>query len=291
MSTMIKPARKAPWLDYGGRLSPLKLAIFLALFVPGLWIAWALTHDQLGARPLEETIHQIGLWAIRLLFLSLLVTPLRRMLDWGELVQARRMIGVAAFAYAFAHLCTYTVDQAFDLVKVATEIALRFYLTIGFAALLGLGALAATSTDGMVRRLGGKRWRRLHQLVYLIAILAVVHFFIQSKLEVKEPMWMGGLLLWMLLYRAVMKLTDERRRLSLGWLLALDIGATAATALVEALYYGLKLHAPPLRILSANFMLATGTRPAWIVLGVTVVLTVAGAIAASRGRRPRLRPA
>ena len=182
-----------PWNDYAGRTSPLKLAVFVALFVPALWVGVAFTCGWLGSRPLNEAIHQLGLWTIRLVFLALAVTPLRHILHWPRLLVVRRMIGVAAFAYAVGHLALYAADQAFDLAKVASEIALRIYLTIGFAALLGLAALAATSTDGMVRRLGARRWQRLHRLVYLIALLAIVHYWMQSKLDIWEPTIMAGI--------------------------------------------------------------------------------------------------
>ena len=162
-----------PWKDNGGRTSPLKLAVFIALFVPALWVVVAFRCGWLGARPLNEAIHQLGLWTIRLIFLALAVTPLRHILQWSAAAPVRRMIGVAAFAYAIAIWRFTPPTEAFDLAKVATEIAVRIYLTIGFAAVLGLAALAATSTDGMIRRLGARRWQRLHRLVYAIALLAV----------------------------------------------------------------------------------------------------------------------
>ena len=121
------------------------------------------------------------------------------------------MVGVAAFAYASAHLTLYVVDQHFDLAHVATEIALRFYLTIGFVAWLGLAALAATSTDAMIRRLGPK-WRTLHSLVYGIAALALLHFMIQAKADVTEPVIMTGLFLVLMLFRVSLK----RGRAGLG---------------------------------------------------------------------------
>src|SRR5947199_1444891 len=177
---------KFPWNDYSGRTSPLKLLVFIALFGPALWVMIAFPMGWLGARPTSEAIHQIGLWTIRLIFIALAITPLRAIVQWQRLILVRRMVGVAAFAYALTHLTLYTASEAFDLAKVATEIAVRIYLTIGFTALLGLSALAATSTDAMVRRLG-RRWQRLHRLVYLIALLAVIHFWMQSKLEIWEP--------------------------------------------------------------------------------------------------------
>ena len=189
---MLKQFQKAPWLDYGGRFLPLKAGVLVALFLPGVLVAYGYSHDQLGARPLNEAFHQIGNWSLKLIFLSLAVTPARNLLQWPRLILVRRMVGVAAFAYAAAHLGLYVVDRAFDLEKVVVEIALRFYLTIGFSALVILGAMAATSTDAMMRRLGGRRWRRLHQLAYGGALLAVLHFFMQTKASVNEPWVMTG---------------------------------------------------------------------------------------------------
>src|SRR3981081_2340225 len=155
--------RKRPWRDNSGRLSLLKLAVFAALFLPGAWTVLSYPLDALGARPLNEAIHQIGLWGFRFLLISLTITPASQMLQLPRLILVRRMIGVASAAYIAIHFSLYVGDQMFDFAKVASEIVLRIYLTIGFVALIGLFALAATSTDTMVRRLGGRRWSRLHQ--------------------------------------------------------------------------------------------------------------------------------
>jgi methionine sulfoxide reductase heme-binding subunit len=273
-----------PWLDYSGRLSPLKLLVFVALFLPGGWLALALASGQLGADPIKEALHQLGLWAIRLLLITLAVTPARSILQWPRVMLVRRMLGVAAFAYAGAHLLLYVVDQAFDLAKVASEIALRFYLTIGFVALLGLAALAATSTDGMVRRLGGRRWQRLHRLVYAIAALGLIHYFIQSKLEVYEPMVMDGLFLWLMGYRLVAARRRDRR-VPVAALAALSLASTALTALGEAVYYWLKTGVDPLRVLAVNLSLATGIRPGMVVLAAGAAVTALAALRALQGRR------
>ena len=121
---------------------------------------------------------------------------------YPKLVAIRRMVGVAAFAYACAHLFLYVVDQHFALLHVASEIALRFYLTIGFVTWLGLAALAATSTDAMIRRLG-PRWKTLHSLVYGIAVLALLHFMIQAKADVSEPVMMTGFFIILMLFRVL----------------------------------------------------------------------------------------
>jgi methionine sulfoxide reductase heme-binding subunit len=280
-----------PWKDYGGRTSPLKLAIFLALFLPALWVAAAYMMGWLGARPLNEAIHETGLWTIRLIFLALAITPLRHILHWSRLVVVRRMIGVAAFAYALAHFGLYALDQAFDLVRIATEIALRIYLTIGFVAVLGLMALAATSTDGMIRRLGARRWQHLHRLVYLIALLAVVHHFMQSKLDVWEPTLMAGILAWLILYRLLARWVGVRGRVPLGWVAALGVAAALLTALGEAAYFAIGYGVDPLRVVAANWSLMTGIRPAIVVLALGLAVAAAGVLRrfAPASARPRAR--
>jgi sulfoxide reductase heme-binding subunit YedZ len=280
-----------PWNDYSGRPSPLKLCVFVLLFLPWLWVALALSQGWLGARPLNEAILEIGQWTIRLVFLALAVTPLRQALHWQRLVLVRRMIGVAAFAYGLTHLGLYTVQQGFDLARVASEIALRIYLTIGFVALLGLAALAATSTDGMIRRLGARNWQRLHRLVYLIALLAVVHFWLQSKLEVWEPTVMAGLYVWLMGYRLLAARLAVRGRLPLVWVAALAPAAAVATALGEAVYFHFAYHVGVWRVIALNWSLLTGVRPAVVVFGIGAAVALAaglrGRLASSARRRPR----
>ncbi len=272
-----------PWLDRGGRFSPLKSVVFALLFAPGLWLAWRLAAGQLGPRPLNEVILHTGLWTIRLLLITLAVTPLRQLLRWHQLVTVRRMIGVAAFAYGTAHLTAFAADKAFDPRVVATEIVTRFYLTIGAFALAGLAALAATSTDRMVRRLGGRNWRRLHRLVYGIGILAAVHFFLQSKLNVAEPIVMAGLLVWLLGYRLLPDASGQPlRRLAQVAGLGLLVGLLTLGG--EFAYYWLAFHADPLRLLAATLSLKAGIRPGWIVLAIGALVT---ALALVRAGQPR----
>jgi len=192
------------WRDHRGRLSALRIATLVLLLWPIALtiVAWQ-TEVRFEARPLNDLIHRAGFWMLMFLLLALAITPLRRIARFGQLVDVRRMIGVGAFCYGVAHLSLYIADQMFDLATVASEIALRVYLTIGFTALLGLATLAATSTDGMVRRLGGLRWRRLHRLVYIIATLALVHFFQQTKLDMSVPTLVAGLFTWLMGYRLI----------------------------------------------------------------------------------------
>src|SRR5439155_14886374 len=180
--------------ERSGRWSPVKISAFVAALLPALWIAYQAAADELGARPVTEAIHQAGDWALRFLLITLAITPAQRILNYPRITLARRTLGVACAGYAVLHLSLYVLDQHFDLFKVASEIVLRFYLLIGAFALAGLIALASTSTDGAIRRLGSERWHALHRLVYGIVLLGTVHFFIQSKRELYEPVLMAGFL-------------------------------------------------------------------------------------------------
>ncbi|MEA2754942.1 MAG: methionine sulfoxide reductase heme-binding subunit [Aliidongia sp.] len=270
-----------PWRDRTGRFLPQKAVCFAALFLPGLWVLGLAVLGDLGARPVTEAIHQLGLWAIRLLFLALAITPLRQAWRWHSLLQLRRMIGVAAFAYAVAHVSGYVVDQSFDLIKVITEIVSRFYLTIGAVALLVLAPLTATSTDAMIRRLGGRNWRNLHKLSYGVAALVTVHFFLQSKLLVDEATVMGGLYLWLMGYR----LLARSGPLPLWQLAGLSVASAVLTGLGEALYFGLTRGADLVgRVLTANFSTAAGIRPAIFVLAITLAVTLVAQLRAAPRR-------
>ena len=148
--------------EKSGRWSPEKIIAFTAACLPALWLAWRAWDGDLNpARPVNEAIHDAGSWTVRFLLLSLAVSPARRLFAAPKLINMRRTLGVTAFCYAALHLTLYFVQEKFDLWKIGSEIALRIYLTIGFVALIGLIALAVTSTNGMIKRLGGPRWNRL----------------------------------------------------------------------------------------------------------------------------------
>ncbi len=251
------------WRDRSGTFSPLKaMALALAL-APALWIALQAALGWLGMRPITEAIHQTGDWTVYLLLITLAVTPLRRIGNWPRLILVRRTIGVSVACYAALHLALYIVDQKFDLIKVATEIALRIYLTIGFVAVAVLVTLALTSRDSVVKRLGAERWNRLHRLVYPVAVLGLLHYFMQSKINVTSPVQMAGLFLLLMGHRLMMKY---------GWpsttrtLAALAIIAALLTAALEALWYLLATGVDPVRILNANLDFEYSIRPMWWIL-------------------------
>lgn len=286
-SPAARPAPRIwPWLDRAGRLSWLKLVLFLACLAPACELALAYRLDALGAKPVTALIHGTGEWAVRFLLASLAITPLRRIADWPKLILVRRMLGVTAMAYALAHLILYVVDQNFDLAKVVSEIALRIYLTIGFVALAGLIALGATSTDAAIRNMG-PNWHRLHRLVYTITVLGLVHYFLQAKIDVSAPVFWTGVFLLLMGWRIMRKVRAPER----PWaLLLLAIAAALLTAGLEAAWYGLASGVPANLVLAANLDFSGPVRPAWWVLAVGLALPVT-ALVRSSGIAPRLRGA
>ncbi|HVY00150.1 MAG TPA: protein-methionine-sulfoxide reductase heme-binding subunit MsrQ [Pseudorhodoplanes sp.] len=279
------------WRDRRGQLSALRIATLALLIWPVVLAAYAFLTTGFGARPLNDVIHRAGYWALIFILLSLAVTPLRRIARFGSLIDVRRMIGVGAFCYAFTHICLYVADQSYDIGKVASEIVLRLYLTIGFTALIGLAALAATSTDAMVKRLGGLRWRRLHQAVYVIALLALIHYFQQTKADVSVPVFTAGIFGWLMAYRAMSAWSGGE--LSAAMLLVLSLVAAILTFAGEAIGIGIAYHVSPMRILSTAFDFDAGIRPGWLVLaaGLAVVIVDLAATYWRGGRVPARKPA
>jgi methionine sulfoxide reductase heme-binding subunit len=180
---------------------PLKAAVFVLAALPAVTLALDGVRGNLTADPIEEITHRTGWWALTLLLITLGVTPVRRLTGWNQLVQLRRMLGLYAFFYASLHLLTYVVlDLFFALDILLEDIVQRPYITVGVAAFLILLALAVTSTKGWIRRLG-RRWQQLHRLVYVAAVLGVVHFYWQVKADTREPLIYAGMLVVLLAAR------------------------------------------------------------------------------------------
>jgi sulfoxide reductase heme-binding subunit YedZ len=272
-------ALKAPWNERNGKLSLLKLVVFISLFAPAAWIAYQWTAGLLGPKPVLEALHTTGQWAVRFTLLSLLVTPLRRVAGWPRLIALRRMLGLSAFSYALAHFCIYIgPDQDFAPLHAAAEIVSHFNLTIGFVALLGLSALAATSTDAMIKRMGALRWNRFHKQIYFIAALAIVHFYLQSKDIASESMLMMGLYFILMIDRVLQKLGWP------AWAVAMGAAVTAsfATALLEATNYALVRHIDFWSALGANIDFNNGLRPAAYVAAAGAALVILQSARSSR---------
>lgn len=270
--------------ERSGVWSPLKITAFAGVCLPALWILCRFWIDDLGPRPVTEVIHRTGDWTVRLIWISLAITPAARLFRQPKLLLARRTVGVTAAAYAFAHFALYIVDQKFNLATVASEIVLRIYLTIGFVALAGLVALMVTSTDGMIRRLG-KRWTQLHRLVYPIAILAAIHFLLQSKNDVWQPILMVGFLVWLFGYRLLQRYATT----SYVWLATLAIASGALTMVIEILWYRFRSNVPVERIVQLNFDFSYIVQPAWWVLIIALAIPLAAWLWSLRPQRPKAR--
>jgi sulfoxide reductase heme-binding subunit YedZ len=278
------------WRDRRGRLSPLRLATLFALFVPvakALFDASMIAHS---ARPINELIHRAGFWALVFLGVTLAVTPFRRILRYGQLIDVRRMIGVGAFAYIAAHLALFFADQSYSVVKFFTEIFSRVYLIIGITAWTGLAILALTSTDAMVRRLGGLKWRRLHQIIYAIALLALIHYFQQTKADVTVPIFAASLFGWLLLYRLAVWWREVPELSTLG-LLMLTLVVTTLSLVGEAVGIGIAFHVSPLVVLETVFDFDVGIRPGWEVLAAGLCVVIVDLIRSRAGRGRRVQAA
>jgi len=197
-----------------GTIRALKVLLFLLCLLPLgklLLAAFALAGFSLGANPIEELLHRCGKWGLNFLLITLAVTPLRRLTGWNWLVRFRRMLGLFAFFYLLLHFLVYAgLDQRFSLRAIVEDIAERPYITIGMTALLLLVPLAVTSTNAMMRRLG-RRWQKLHRLVYGISLLGVWHFYWQVKLDTLEPLIYAAVLAALLAYRVVVWRRGVRR--------------------------------------------------------------------------------
>jgi len=279
----------ALWRDRRGRVSALRVVALALLLFPIAKAFYDAPEIVQGARPLNDVIHRTGFWTLVFLAVTLAITPLRAIGRYGQLVDIRRMLGVGTFCYAAAHVVLYVADQSYDLAKVAHEITHRVYLIVGMIALLGLAALAITSTDGMIRRLGPLRWRRMHQAIYVIALLAIIHYFQQTKADVTVPVFVASLFGWLIGYR-VLAWWESRTELSTLSLLALTVAVSLLTFVGEAVGIGLAFGVSPWRVLDTVFDFDAGIRPGWQVLAAGLAVVLLDVVRARwNGRRARMR--
>jgi sulfoxide reductase heme-binding subunit YedZ len=195
--------RKGGWI---------KGVVFCLGLAPLAWLGWLGWHDRLGANPIERITHFTGDWTLRLIVATLAITPLRKLLGIPALIRYRRMIGLFAFFYGSLHFLTYIwLDKFFDLHDMVKDIGKRPFITVGFTAFVLLIPLAVTSTAGWIRRLGGKRWQRLHRLIYATAALAVVHYYWLVKSDVRLPLFYAAVVALLLGYRLAAWLRGRRK--------------------------------------------------------------------------------
>lgn len=182
----------------------LKVVVFMACLLPVVLVGWDAYTQNLGANPIEKITHTTGDWTIRFLLITLSITPARKLLRLPSLIRFRRMLGLFAFFYGCLHFTTYIwLDKFFDIHAMLHDIAKRKFITVGLTAFVLLIPLAITSTAGWIRRLGGKRWQRLHQLIYVSAICGVIHYLWLVKADIRKPLEYGAILAMLLSYRII----------------------------------------------------------------------------------------
>jgi len=207
----------------------LKPVVFIAALGPAAWLVWAALTGNLSANPLSDITNETGVWTLRFLCITLAVTPLRRVTGWNWLIRFRRMVGLFAFFYGSLHFLTYVIVDRFasldfpdgivalrtlrDLaVSVGQDIAKRPFITVGFTGWSLMVPLALTSTAGMIRRLGGRRWNLLHRLVYVSAVAGVVHYWWLVKADVRRPLTYAAVVASLLVFRIGWRWYDAARR-------------------------------------------------------------------------------
>lgn len=276
-------AQRVPWRDRSGRVSALKIAALAGSVAPALWLGARGLLGALGARPIHAALLATGLWSVRFLLLSLAVTPARLVFDAPRLTLIRRILGLAGAAYAIAHLALYAADENLAWSFILHQMFGPFFLLIGTVSLIVLMALAATSTDAALRRMGAL-WRKLHRLTYPAIFLALWHFALAQKLDVGPVVLPAGLFLWFMAWRLLPRAWQKRPDV----LAALAAVAAFATGGVEALWYRLATGVPAFLVLKGQFSLQAGLMPSWWVglIGLGIALAV---LLRSRFRAPASR--
>ena len=271
----------ALWRDRTGAFSWLRTVALIAAVLPALWLLERTLTNDLGSRPINEALHFTGTWTIRFLIATLAVTPLRVLGRWPKLIGIRRYLGLTTFAYAVLHFSLYIASQSFDLIHVAAEIALRYYLLIGFTAFVGLCILAATSTDASIKRLGAQRWTKLHKVIFILTPLAVVHSFLQSKIDVTDATIIASFAVLLIALRLLKRYGNAENPLAVA---AVGVGVALATALIEAGWFALLTGVDPRLVLEADLDI-TMARPVWYALGAGLLLTAIAVIRRNARRK------
>lgn len=190
----------------------MKIPVFLVCLVPAGLLVWDFYHDALGANPVEFIQHSTGDWTMRFLIITLAITPLRKLFNLPALIRYRRMVGLFAFFYICAHFTTYIwLDQSFDFAAMWQDVAKRRFITVGFLGFVLMIPLAITSTKGMIRRIGGKRWQILHRAIYISAIAGVIHYAWLVKSDERKPFQYAVLVGLLLLYRVFVWFKERKQ--------------------------------------------------------------------------------
>lgn len=274
----------APWNDRQGRVSPLKLVTFLATFLPAIWITWQVAAEHFGLFPLAGMTYWSGVWSMAFLLLALCVTPAAKILRRTQFIALRRMVGVTALVYTIAHIIIYFALRMWDFGFIVNETFTRISLIVATVSTIGVIALGATSFDDAIKWMGLHSWNRLHNTVYVLTLLALIHYLLSPGIYPSQY-WMSGMFLWLMAWRWL----DRKGRGSTPYDLALlGIAATLFTAGFEALWIWFYQDFEPASTLANNFNLNFGISATWKCLIASVAIVLAALAAqALKPRRPQ----
>jgi methionine sulfoxide reductase heme-binding subunit len=263
-----------PWLDRKHRFSWLKAGTFALMFAPAIWIIHQVATGQFGPVPLGGMTYWSGVWATALLLLALAITPAATIFGWGRLIIVRRMIGVTALAYTVAHIFIYFALRFWNFASIAHEMVTRFSLILASVATAGLVVLGATSFDAVVQRMELHRWQRLHNTVYVLTGLALIHYLLSPDVYAEQYL-LSGIFFWLMGWRLLRR---RRHATDTKALAALTIASCLFTMLLEAVWLWAYQGYGPLGTLAGNFTLTEDLSPAWKVLILGFLVAVIGAV-------------
>ena len=262
-----------PWQDRNRKFSRLKATILALMVLPAVWIVRQVATGEFGPTPLAGMTYWSGVWATAILLAALAVTPAMTIFRWRHVTIVRRMIGVTALVYTIAHLIVYFALRLWDFASIANEMVTRLSLIIATISTLGLIPLGITSVDAAVRRMGAEGWARLHNTVYVLTFLALVHYLLSPGVYSSQYL-MSGMFFWLMAWRWLNGRghgTDARA------LVILAIASALFTALFEAFWEWIYQDFEPDWVLGNNFNLTFGVSPAWqiLILGLLIALAAA----------------
>jgi sulfoxide reductase heme-binding subunit YedZ len=263
-----------PWQDRKREFSWLKASAFALLFVPAIWLIYQIVTEQFGPVPLGGMTYWSGFWALAWLMAALAVTPALTIFGWGQLIIVRRMIGVTALAYTIAHIIIYFALRFWNFASIAHEMLTRLSLILATVATIGLIALGATSLDAAIRHMGAKGWDRLHNTIYVISLLAVIHYLLSPDIY-PEQYLMSGILFWLLVWRMLNRRGQGTNPMAL---VLLAVASGLFTAVIEASWIWAYQDYSFLEIYNVYFTLALGVPTPWkiLILGLLIALGCAG---------------
>jgi sulfoxide reductase heme-binding subunit YedZ len=241
------------------------------MFVPAIWVVYQVETEEFGPVPLGGMTYWSGVWATALLLLALFVTPAMTIFRWRRLIIVRRMIGVTALVYTIGHIIIYFALRFWNFASIAHEMVTRISLIVATVSTIGLVALGATSLDAAIARMGADRWNQLHNTVYVLTGLALLHYLL-SPAAYPEQYLMSGMFFWLMVWRVL-----SRRRLGAdAWALTLlAVASCLFTALFEAAWLWAYHGYEPIRTLRNNFMLELGVPAAWQILALGLLIAIA----------------